>query len=147
MSSQNWSKIRKPISQSVHWPEGRSAHVASHINDSVFVMIGGRGDIGPTLSDVWLCDTNTNKWKKVLSPFTNEFSYRYQQTHFSKSQPMNLDYPGGTMRVPSPSDRIYACARQFTMNLRYAFNNCTHVCVRTYVRIEHWAYYAINYAY
>ena len=28
------------------------------------------------------------------------------------------------MRVPSPSDLIYACARQFTMNLRYAFNNC-----------------------
>ena len=37
------------------------------------------------------------------------------------------------MRVPSPSDRIYACARQFTMNLRYAFNNCA----RAHVRIEH----------
>ena len=36
------------------------------------------------------------------------------------------------MRVPSPSDRIYVCARQFTMNLRYAFNNCAF-CVRTYV--------------
>ena len=42
-------------------------------------------------------------------------------------------YPGGTMRVPSPSDRIYACARQFTMNLRYAFNNCAFARVRTYV--------------
>ena len=37
------------------------------------------------------------------------------------------------MRVPSPSDRIYACARQFTMNLRYAFNNCAFARVRTYV--------------
>ena len=37
------------------------------------------------------------------------------------------------MRVPSPSDRIYACARQFTMNLRYVFNNCTFARVRTYV--------------
>ena len=37
------------------------------------------------------------------------------------------------MRVPSPSDRIYACARQFTMNLRYAFNNCAFARMRTYV--------------
>ena len=37
------------------------------------------------------------------------------------------------MRVPSPSDRIYACARQFTMNLRYAFNNCAFACVCTYI--------------
>ena len=37
------------------------------------------------------------------------------------------------MRVPSPSDRIYACACQFTMNLRYAFN----ICARAHVRIEH----------
>ena len=42
-------------------------------------------------------------------------------------------YPGGTMRVPSPSDRIYVCARQFTMNLRYAFNNYAFARVRTYV--------------
>ena len=30
------------------------------------------------------------------------------------------------MRVPSSSDHIYACARQFTMNLRYVFNNCAN---------------------
>ena len=42
------------------------------------------------------------------------------------------------MRVPSPSDRIYACAHQFTMNLRYAFNNCASVRVRfKYTRIQH----------
>ena len=34
------------------------------------------------------------------------------------------------MRVPSPGDRIYACVRQFTMNLRYAFNNCAFARVR-----------------
>ena len=37
------------------------------------------------------------------------------------------------MRVPSPSDRTYACARQFTMNLRYEFNNCAFAHVHTYV--------------
>ena len=36
------------------------------------------------------------------------------------------------MRVPSPSDRIYACAR-LTMNLRYVFNNCAFARVRTYI--------------
>ena len=45
---------------------------------------------------------------------------------------MQYVIPGGTMRVPSPSDRIYACAHQFTMNLRYAFNNCERAHVRTY---------------
>ena len=33
------------------------------------------------------------------------------------------------MRVPSPSDRIYAGARQSTMNLRHAFNNCANIRV------------------
>ena len=64
LSSQNWSKLKKPVSQSVQWPEERYAHAASHITDTVFVMIGGAG--GSTLSDVWLCDTN--QWNKVLSP-------------------------------------------------------------------------------
>ena len=74
LSSQNWSKIKKPVSKSVQWPEGRSYHAASHITGTVFVMIGGDGG-GPILSDVsdvWLYDTN--QWNKVLSPFTHEFS-------------------------------------------------------------------------
>ena len=37
------------------------------------------------------------------------------------------------MRVPSPSNRIYPCARQFTMNLHYAFNNCAFARVCMYV--------------
>ena len=36
------SKIKKPVSQSVQWPERRFAHAASHITGTVFVMIGGR---------------------------------------------------------------------------------------------------------
>ena len=71
LSSQNWSKIKKPVSKSVQWPKGRHAHAASHITGTVFVMVGGY-DGGSILSDVWLCDTN--QWNKVLSPFTHEFS-------------------------------------------------------------------------
>ena len=72
LSSQNWSKIKKTVSQSVQWPKGRCAHTASHITGTVFVMIGGYSGLGSILSDVWLCDTN--QWNKVLSPFTCEFS-------------------------------------------------------------------------
>ena len=72
LSSQNWSKIKKPVSWSVQWPLGRHGHAASHITGTVFVMIGGFGSGGSILSDVWLCDTN--QWNKVLSPFTHEFS-------------------------------------------------------------------------
>ena len=75
LSSQNWSKIKKPVHQSVQWPERRFAHAASHITGTVFVMIGGLASgslLESALSDVWLC--GTNQWNKVLSPFTHEFS-------------------------------------------------------------------------
>ena len=35
------------------------------------------------------------------------------------------------MRVPSPTI-VFTRARQFTMNLRYAFNNCAFARVRMY---------------
>ena len=65
LSSQNWSKIKKPVSPSVQWPDGRRHHAASHITGSVFVVTGGFDITGSTLSDVWLCDTN--QWNKVFS--------------------------------------------------------------------------------
>ena len=51
------------------------------------------------------------------------------------------------MHVPSPSDRIYACTRQFTMNLRYAFNNCAFARVPCTYVLSNGRIYAINYAY
>ena len=64
LSSQNWSTIKKPVSQSVQWPKERYAPAASHIAGSVFVMIGGHSfGSRSVLSDVWLCDTN--QWNKV----------------------------------------------------------------------------------
>ena len=53
LSSQNWTKIKKPVSQSVQWPVRRRAHAASHITGPVFVMSGGARDLS-TLSDIWL---------------------------------------------------------------------------------------------
>ena len=63
LSSQNWIKIKKPVSQSVQWPVGRRGHAASHITGPVFVISGGY-DVGSTLSDIWLYDTN--QWIKVF---------------------------------------------------------------------------------
>ena len=65
LSSQNWTKIKKPVShQSVQWPVRRYAHAASHITGPVFVMSGGY-DVGLSiLSDMWLYDTN--QWIKVF---------------------------------------------------------------------------------
>ena len=68
LSSQNWSKIKKPVSQSIQWPVGRFGHAASHITGPVFVMSGGKG--GSTLSDMWMC--YTNQWIKVFH--TNLFT-------------------------------------------------------------------------
>ena len=44
-----------------------------------------------------------------------------------------LRLPGWNDARTFASDRIYTCVRQFTMNLRYAFNNCAFARVRTYV--------------
>ena len=60
---QYWSKIKRPVSQSVQWPVRRYGHAASHITGPVFVMSGGV-HVGYTLSDMWLCDTN--QWIKVF---------------------------------------------------------------------------------
>ena len=63
--SQNWTKIKKPVSQSIQWPVRRYAHAASHITGPVFVMSGGCGGGMSILSDMWLCDS-TNQWTKVF---------------------------------------------------------------------------------
>ena len=69
--SQNWTKIKKPDSQSIQWPVGRYAHAASHITGPVFVMSGGIDDDDKyTLSDMWLYDTTTNQWIKVFHNVT-----------------------------------------------------------------------------
>ena len=62
--SQNWTKIKEPVSQSIQWPVGRWGHAASHITGPVFVMSGGYGG-GSTLSDIWLYDS-TKQWIKVF---------------------------------------------------------------------------------
>ena len=69
LSSQNWSKINKPVSQCVQWPVGRWGHAASHITGPVFLMSGGKGvdeyrESGSRPSDAWLCDTN--QWIEVF---------------------------------------------------------------------------------
>ena len=63
---QHWSNISTSIGLSVEWPLGRSHHAATHLFGPLFVIIGGLDEYGCILYDMWLCDTTTKLWKKVL---------------------------------------------------------------------------------
>ena len=65
-SSQHWSNISTSIDRSVKWPQTRSSHAATHLSGSLFVIVGGEDESYDTLNDMWLCDTTTKLWKKVL---------------------------------------------------------------------------------
>ena len=65
-SLQHWTNINEPISHSVAWPQKRNRHVATHLSGSLFVIKGGMDLSYRTLNDIWLCDTTTKLWKKVL---------------------------------------------------------------------------------
>ena len=60
-SPQHWSNISTSMGDSVKWPQERHSHAATHLSGPLFVIVGGYGQ-----SDMWLCDTITKLWKKVL---------------------------------------------------------------------------------
>ena len=63
-SPQHWSNVS--IGHSVEWSQKRSYHAATHLSGPLFVIVGGEGQYFDTLNDMWLCDTTTKLWKKVL---------------------------------------------------------------------------------
>ena len=65
-SPQHWNNISKSIDRSLQWPQTRRIHAASHLFGSLFVIVGGVDYSYHTLNDMWLCDTTTKLWKKVL---------------------------------------------------------------------------------
>ena len=75
-SLQHWINISTSIDHSVEWPEKRMHHAATHLSGSLFVIVGGEYQYPRPLNDMWLCDTTTKLWKKVLFlvtilPYTN----------------------------------------------------------------------------
>ena len=54
------------VGHSVEWPQERSHHAATHLSGPLFVIIGGLGQSYDILYDMWLCDTTTMLWEKVL---------------------------------------------------------------------------------
>ena len=50
----------------MEWPQERSSHAATHLSGSLFVIVGGMDKSYNSLNDMWLCDTTTKLWKKVL---------------------------------------------------------------------------------
>ena len=76
-SPQHWSNIS--IGHSVEWPKERSHHAATHLSGLLFVIVGGAGHQVST-NDMWLCDTTTKLWKKVL--FLVYFACAHVHYHF-----------------------------------------------------------------
>ena len=54
------------MGHSVEWPRERSSHAATHLSGPLFVIVGGEDLSYDILNDIWLCDTATKLWKKVL---------------------------------------------------------------------------------
>ena len=68
--TQHWSNISTSIGHSVKYPQGRTHHAVTHLSGPSFVIVGGLDQRGYILNDMWLCDTTTKLWKKVLFLFT-----------------------------------------------------------------------------
>ena len=60
------SNISTSIGHSVEWPQKRTHYAATHLSGPLFVIVGGMDQSGFTLMDMWLCDTTTKLWKRVL---------------------------------------------------------------------------------
>ena len=54
-------------------------HAATHLSGSLFVIVGGENKYPRPLNDMWLCDTTTKLWKKVL--FLVIILYMYTNTN------------------------------------------------------------------
>ena len=66
---QHWIKINKPFYRSMEWPIGRRGHAATYVSGYLLVIVGGIMSIEnkwTTISDCWIHDLTTMKWKKVI---------------------------------------------------------------------------------
>ena len=76
---QHWSNISTSIGHSVEWPRKISRHAATHLSGPLFVIVGGLGPYPTPVNEMWLCDTTTKLWKKVL--FLVTVLCMHAQTH------------------------------------------------------------------
>ena len=67
------------IGHSVERPQERNHHAATHLSGPLFVVVGGEYQPFRTLNDMWLCDTTTKLWKKVLFLVTSTFLCVHKQ--------------------------------------------------------------------
>ena len=65
--SQEWTKLERP--EGVPWPTERSSHAATCLNYAdeypQLLITGGLDKRNKTLSDTWLLDINTRRWREV----------------------------------------------------------------------------------
>ena len=64
---QEWTKLEKP--EGAPWPAGRDSHAACCLNygeeHPQLLVTGGVDNNGNSLSDAWILDVNTGRWREV----------------------------------------------------------------------------------
>ena len=50
----------------MEWPTERCGHAAACVSGPLLVIVGGMSDGGNAISDCWIHDLTTMKWKKVI---------------------------------------------------------------------------------
>ena len=65
--SQEWTKLERL--KGTPWPVERSAHAATCLNygeeHPQLLITGGVNTNGTTLSDAWILDVNSGRWRRV----------------------------------------------------------------------------------
>ena len=65
--SQEWTKLERPDGAS--WPVRRDSHAACCLNygeeHPQLLVTGGVDNNGTTLSDAWILDVNSRRWREV----------------------------------------------------------------------------------
>ena len=51
---------------SVEWPTGRCGHAATCVSGPLLVIVGGTSNWSRAISDCWIHDLTTMKWKNVI---------------------------------------------------------------------------------
>ena len=62
-----WTKLERP--EGATWPVERSSHAATCLNygddHPQLLVTGGVDKMNKTISDAWLLDVNTGRWREV----------------------------------------------------------------------------------
>ena len=78
--SQEWTKLERP--KGAPWPKERDSHAACCLNygqdDPQVLVTGGVDKYLDVLSDMWILDIKSGRWREVSVHITGEHNIRIQ---------------------------------------------------------------------